>query len=67
MDGDSSELVAYKLLLHIMDVEGRSLTGGERNAAARINRAVILDAYAECLEAAKGSRRRGGRPTPTGR
>jgi hypothetical protein len=55
--GESPEAIAYRLLLHIMDVEGRPLSGdGPHNA--KLNRSVILDGYADCLDAVRGVRQK---------
>ena len=53
----TAEVVAYNLLLRIMEVEGRPLTGGA-SAGAKVSRNVILDAYSDCLEAVRGKRPR---------
>jgi hypothetical protein len=53
----SAEIVAYRLMLHVMEAEGRALTG-PKAVDAKVNRNVILDAYADCLDAVKGSRPR---------
>jgi hypothetical protein len=50
------EAVAYQLLLHIMEAEGRPLTA-RKEGAPRIARHIVLDAYAECLEAVRGQRK----------
>lgn len=50
--GDSAELVAYLLLQDVMALEGRTINGGGR----AFNRRLLLDAYADCLEVAKGGR-----------
>lgn len=54
---NSPEQVAYKLLQHIANVEGRSLNssdpGGGKHAASR---AWILQTMADCMAAVKGSR-----------
>jgi hypothetical protein len=48
--GDSPELVAFGLLRSIVQLE-------QKQAAAKIDRAWLLDAYAECLAAVKGNRK----------
>ena len=55
----SPEVVAFHLLLRIMEVEGRPLTGSGA-ATAKVSRNVILDAYSDCLEAVRGKRPRKG-------
>jgi hypothetical protein len=58
LDKDASpEVVAYHLLLRVMEVEGRPLTSNG-GGTARNSRNVILDAYSDCLEAVKGKRAR---------
>jgi hypothetical protein len=53
----SIEVVAYRLLLHVMEAEGRPLVGA--NAAdGKVSRNVILDAYADCLDAVRGMRQK---------
>jgi hypothetical protein len=56
------EAIAYKLLVHIMEAEGRPLEGGGAGDP-KASRNVILDAYADCLQAVKGNRER--RPAPS--
>jgi len=46
------EAVAYQLLVHVLEAERRPLG----DPAAKLSRTLILDAYAECLEAATGNR-----------
>ena len=53
------EVVAYRLLLHVMEAEGRPLVGGGMDSA-KISRNAILDAYADCLEAVRGQRQKKG-------
>ena len=50
------EAVAYRLLLTIMEAEGRSLTDEDSFRSGRLNRHALLDAYSECLEVVKGTR-----------
>jgi len=52
----TAEVVAYRLLLHVMEAEGRSLDSN--SAAGKVSRNVILDAYSDCLDAVRGSRQR---------
>jgi hypothetical protein len=62
-DGNMSpEAVAYKLLQHVMDCEGRSLTGQGNTSGTKLSRNFLLDAYTDCLEAARGNRGRKKRP-----
>ena len=56
LDG-SAEGVAYRLLLHVMEAEGRPLDG-LKQAGTKVTRNVILDAYADCLESVRGNRQR---------
>ena len=53
------EVVAYHLMLRVLEAEGRPLFGGEANSN-KVSRNVILDAYADCLEAVSGQRQRKG-------
>lgn len=55
--GDSPELIAFALLRYLAQLE-------QRNDDMEFDRAWMLDAYAECLEAVKGNRTRGPAPTP---
>lgn len=55
--GESAEAVAYKLLLHVLEVEGRPLTA-EGASNPKLNRSVILDGYVDCLEAVRGQRQK---------
>jgi hypothetical protein len=60
MDGATPpEVVAYRLLLHVMEAEGRPLVGGGASSA-KVSRNAILDAYADCLEAVRGERQKKG-------
>jgi hypothetical protein len=57
----SPEMVAYQLWLHVMKVEGRPLDGTAVSATgAKISRNLILDAYADCLDAVRGARQKRG-------
>lgn len=56
--GDSPEIVAFGLLRYVAQVEQRSGT------PLTVNRAWVLDAYAECLEAVKGNRERQKKAIP---
>ena len=47
--GDSPELIAFALLRYLAQLE-------QQNDDIVFDRAWMLDAYAECLEAAKGTR-----------
>ena len=51
-----TEAVALELLRLVALSEGKGLTA-QSGRAKRPDRKWILDTYAECLEAAKGSRR----------
>ena len=55
--GESAEVVAYRLMLHVFEVEGRPLASG-KGEGAKLSRNVILDAYADCIEAVRGNRPR---------
>lgn len=57
LEGATPEVVAYHLMLKIMAVEGRPLTGSA-SVASKVTRNVVLDAYADCLEAVRGNRSR---------
>ena len=60
VDGNATpEVVAYHLLLRILEVEARPAVGGT-TPAGKISRNVILDAYSDCLEAVHGKRPRKG-------
>jgi hypothetical protein len=50
--GDSPEVVAFALLRQLVHLEQ-----GASKDRSRIDRAWLLDTYAECLEAVKGERR----------
>ena len=53
------EGIAYLLLQKVIEAEGRSTaTGG---TGSKLSRNLILDVYAECLEAVQGKRPRRGR------
>lgn len=47
--GDSPELIAFALLRYLAQIE-------QQDDDIKLDRAWMLDAYAECLEAVKGSR-----------
>ena len=49
LTGDSTELIAFALLRYLAQLE--------HDSGKTFDRAWMLDAYAECLEAAKGSRK----------
>ena len=50
--GDNSpEHIAYRLLSHVVAVEGMSLDNKPKAGLKKANRKWILDAYAECLSA----------------
>lgn len=51
---DSAEQVALNLMLLILEAEGRPLTG--ENKVARISRNLVLDLFADCIEAVHGKR-----------
>jgi hypothetical protein len=53
----SIEVVAYRLLLHVMEAEGRPLVGSNATDG-KVSRNVILDAYADCLDAVRGMRQK---------
>lgn len=53
----TAEGIAYKLLLMCMESEGR-MAAGENGTPPRLSRNLILDAYADCLEAVQGKRER---------
>jgi hypothetical protein len=55
--GDSPELIAFALLRYLAQLE-------QRNDDMEFDRAWMLDAYAECLEAVQGNRTRGNVPPP---
>jgi len=57
LDCATPEVVAYHLMLRIMAVEGRPLTGSA-SVGSKVTRNVVLDAYADCLEAVRGNRSR---------
>jgi hypothetical protein len=54
--GDSPELVAFALLRYLAQIEQQA-SGMDRST---FDRDWMLDAYGECLEAAKGQRKRSG-------
>lgn len=49
--GDSPELVAFALLRYLAQIE-------QQTPGTNFDRDWMLDAYSECLEAAKGQRKR---------
>jgi hypothetical protein len=53
----SIEVVAYRLLLHVMEAEGRPLVGPNATDG-KVSRNVILDAYSDCLDAVRGMRQK---------
>ena len=53
---NSPEHVAYRLLRDIAHVEDKLLDRSEKNPTKVADRKWILDTYAECLRAARGSR-----------
>ena len=53
----SPEHVALQLVQYVLAAEGRPVTG-EGAAKSKLSRNLILDAYADCLEAVKGGRPR---------
>ncbi|MBN9022499.1 MAG: hypothetical protein J0H08_10500 [Rhizobiales bacterium] len=55
--GDSPELIAFALLRYLAQLE-------QANDDVVFDRAWMLDAYAECLEAVQGNRTRGSGPPP---
>jgi hypothetical protein len=52
LDGDSPELVAYRLSQDVRELEWRYPESG-----TPYNRKEYLDLFAECLEAVKGNRK----------
>jgi hypothetical protein len=54
---NSPEYVAYRLLVHVVHADGKTLGGGSR--LATVDRKYILDTYAECLNAVQNPQ---GRP-----
>jgi hypothetical protein len=58
----SPEVVAYRLMLRILEIEGRPLLSDGTSGTAKTSRNVVLDAYADCIEAVRGNRpKRSGR------
>ncbi|MFZ2868636.1 hypothetical protein [Zavarzinia sp.] len=54
LTGDSPELVAFGLLRYLAQIEQQEAR--QSSTAKTFDRKWMLDAYAECLEAAKGQR-----------
>ncbi|MDO8605801.1 MAG: hypothetical protein Q7R40_04635 [Phaeospirillum sp.] len=52
LQGDSAELVAYKLMTEVRELEWRFSESGPP-----YNRKELMDLYAECLESVKGNRK----------
>ena len=51
----TQEALAYNLMLLVMRVEGRDISSPDFDGS-KISRNVILDAYADCLDAVQGKR-----------
>lgn len=49
------ELIAYRLMVDVLAAEGRQV-GQDRMEGSKVSRNLILDAYADCLEAVMGKR-----------
>ena len=56
LSGDSPELIAFGLLRYLAQLEQQEAR--QAGATKSFDRKWMLDAYAECLEAAKGQRKR---------
>ena len=55
--GAAVEEVAYRLLVHVANAEGKKLNSpGQPGEKDFLDRAYILNTFCECLEAAKGRR-----------
>ena len=52
---NSPELIAYKLFMHIVHAEDKSL-GTAPGKKSTVDRKFILDTYQECLFAVRGTR-----------
>ena len=50
---NSPEYVAYRLLLHVADLENKTLHGSPSKDRTIADRKWMLDTYAECLRAVK--------------
>jgi hypothetical protein len=61
-ENTTPEVVAYRLMLKVMEVEGRSFDGVGK---ARTSRNLILDTYADCIEAVRGQRQKRTPRAPT--
>ena len=57
----SPEAVALQLLICVFAAENRPINGPDAGNS-KLSRALILDAYSDCLEAVKGARPRKGKP-----
>jgi len=55
--GDSPELIAFGLLRYLAQLE-------QQDSSMRFDRAWLLDAYAECLEAVSGKRKPSAKKAP---
>ena len=56
MGENSPEHVAYRLMGHIMGVEGKTFARDAGRGFATADRKYTLDLYAECLRATTGKR-----------
>jgi hypothetical protein len=57
LPGDATpEVVAYRLMLRILEIEGRPLGGDGAPGMPKTTRNVVLDSYADCIEAVRGNR-----------
>lgn len=64
LPGDATpEVVAYRLMLRILEIEGRGFGGDGTAGTMKTSRNVVLDAYADCIEAVRGNRPKRGRPS----
>lgn len=64
MSDNTPEFIALELLRIVAVVEGKPLAGIATEGETRPDRKWVLDAYAECLEAAQGRRQQPGRRAP---
>jgi hypothetical protein len=57
---NSPEQVAYRLLLHVADLENKTLHGNPSQDRTIADRKWMLDTYAECLRAVRTPHDRAG-------
>ncbi len=56
IDAGSPEYVAYKLLLHIAEAEGKVFHGNPGEGQMTVHRGWILQTYGQCLSAVKSAK-----------